>query len=185
MISLVLNRLEREHEARAIPASRLMHLRDMPDPGFCYRPDLAMSGRSRASTVSHGSGIGCSGMLAQPVGSVARANHRRDREINGLGESQRVRIRTREAKEIFDSLWANPNPTHAVLRHGSATAPTAIGGGPASWRSVSLVRFSNDRQGGRRAERAQADRIRTEFPDWAPSRNLPAYVSRSIVLSGV
>ena len=110
-------RFEREVELASFLRHELTHLHDMIDPAFGYVPDLPVQGPS----------------LNQQ--RLARERYRSlwDVSIDGrLIRSGRQTIATREhrwsefsaafafwpearQKEVFDSLWSNPAPTHRAL----------------------------------------------------------------------
>ena len=165
-------RLEREAELASFLRHELTHLHDMIDPAFGYVPDLPVQGPS----------------LNQQ--RLARERYRSlwDVSIDGrLIRSGRQTIATQEQrwsefsaafafwtearqKEIFDSLWSNPAPTHRALeelvcdpRQLQSTAgprpgaPCPLCGFPTfAWADAASLTDDT------------VATIRSEFPHWAP-----------------
>ena len=165
-------RFEREAELASFLRHELTHLHDMIDPAFGYVPDLPVQGPS----------------LNQQ--RLARERYRSlwDVSIDGrLIRSGRQTIATREhrwsefsaafafwpearQKEIFDSLWSNPAPTHHALeelvcdpRQLQSTAgprpgaPCPLCGFPTfAWADAASLTDDT------------VATIRSEFPHWAP-----------------
>jgi len=165
-------RMELEAELASFLRHELTHLHDMIDPAFGYVPDLPVQGPS----------------LNQQ--RLARERYRSlwDVSIDGrLIRSGRQTIATQEQrwlefstafafwtetrqKEIFDSLWSNPAPTHRALeelvcdpRQLQSTAgprpgaPCPLCGFPTfAWADPASLTDDT------------AVTIRSEFPHWAP-----------------
>ena len=170
VISLCPERLEHELELAPFLRHELMHLRDMLDPGFGYRPDLAMSGRIQSQ---HSLAreryrllwdVSIDGRISRTGKPTVATRDQRWSEFNGA-----CTFWTEEKRqEIFDSLWANPNPTHAALE-AWVCDPRQLqsGAGPRPGAPCPLCGFPTFAWADAALNKAQADRIRTEFPDWA------------------
>ncbi len=172
VVALRPERLEHEAELGPFLRHELTHLHDMVTPGFGYLPDLPRLGPS----------------LNQH--RLARERYRLlwDVSIDGrLARLGRQTIATREQRwsnfasafafctearqrEVFDSLWSNPVPTHRALaelacdpRHLEASAsprpgaPCPLCGFPTfAWAEVASLTHDT------------LDAIRAEFPHWVP-----------------
>jgi hypothetical protein len=152
----------------------LMHLQDMLEPAFGYRPELPISGPSLNQS------------------RLARERYRLlwDVSIDGrLTSSRRNTIATREQRwfefigafsfwtearqqEIFESLWTNPTPTHEVLAElVSDPRQLQTGTGPRPGGACPLCGFPTFAWATAASlADATASAIRSEFPHWTPEQ---------------
>jgi hypothetical protein len=165
-------RMEREAELASFLRHELTHLHDMVDPGFGYVPDLPVQGPSlnqqRLARERYRSlwDVSIDGRLIrsgrQPIATQAHRWSEFSAAFAFWTEGRQ--------KEIFDSLWSNPAPTHSALeelvcdpRQLQSTAgprpgaPCPLCGFPTfAWADAASL-----------TEDTVAT-IRAEFPHWAP-----------------
>jgi hypothetical protein len=165
-------RLVQEEELTAFLRHELMHLNDMVDPIFAYRPELSVSGHSLSD---HRLARERYRMLwdVSIDGRLTRAGRgtmaSQDQRWLEFAAAFAFWPQTRQ-QEVFHSLWSDPAPNHGLLeelvcdpRQLQQTsgprpgAPCPLCGFPTfAWATFT----------------AQADRavgvIRSEFPHWAP-----------------
>jgi hypothetical protein len=165
-------RMEREAELASFLRHELTHLHDMVDPGFGYVPDLPIQGPSlnqqRLARERYRSlwDVSIDGRLIRSGRQTIATQAHRWSEFSAAFAFW---TETRQ-KEVFDSLWSNPAPTHRVLeelvcdpRQLQSTAgprpgaPCPLCGFPTfAWADAASL-----------TEDAVA-MIRSEFPHWAP-----------------
>jgi hypothetical protein len=164
-------RLDRETELAAYLRHELTHLQDMVDPGFGYQPDLPATGpslsqqrlaRERYRLLWDVTIDGRLTRAGHPT--VASRNQRWTEFAAGFDFWTEARQR-----EVFDSLWTNPSPTHQRLQElvcdprqlQAATGPRP--GGPCPL--CGFPTFAWATEGGLSEPTLRA--IGSEFPHWS------------------
>lgn len=175
VVSLCPERLESGRALAPFLRHELLHLRDMVDPAFGYRPELAPSGRYQHQ---HGLAreryrllwdISIDGRLVKAGKPPAATRDQRWAEFNPAFAFWTDARRA----EVFEALWSNPAPTHASLE-ALVCDPRQLesGAGPRPGAACPLCGFPTfDWAEASRAEE-HADRIRAEFPHWTPRQGL-------------
>jgi hypothetical protein len=174
VLALKPDRLERNAELLAFLRHELTHLHDMVDPAFGYRPELTAPGLSlNHHRLAHERyrllwDVSIEGRQALAGHPTLGSKHQNWLEFtNAFAHWPALR-----QQQVFDSLWANPAPTHRALE-GLACQPRELQSacGPQPGAPCPLCGFPTFVWATENSLMPQAvDAIRSEFAGWTPAQ---------------